>query len=380
MAEYSGIPYGDFLYDYEKAAQAIIKFHRDFQPDYSMVMMGPGKVYDRLGMKTYRWPGNGLPMDTKSYQCVEGEYMRADEYDQLIADPEGFFIHTWMPRTFKALEGWQMLPTFLFAMEFPMVPMLTGALAAPPVREAFEAFLDAGQMTAEMMGKMAKVNEELVSKMGIPATLGGFWKVPYDIIGDTLRGSKGIMLDVYRQPDKVLAASERLLPISVQLGVQSVNMSGIPISMGVLHKGADSFMSDEQFRKFYWPYMKQVMLGLINEGVVPATFVEGSYNTRLDVIAESGLPAGKTFWMFDKTDMLAVKKKLGGWACFGGNVPTSMFLAATPQEIKDYCKNLIDNVGQDGGYFLCPGADIDMATAENVHAFIDAGRKYGVYS
>jgi uroporphyrinogen-III decarboxylase len=157
-------------------------------------------------------------------------------------------------------------------------------------------------------------------------------------------------------------------------------MSGIPIALGVLHKGADGFMSDEQFRKFYWPYMKQVMMGLINEGVVPATYVEGSYDTRLDVIAESGLPAGKTFWWFDQTDILAAKKKLGGWACFGGNVSTSTFLAATPQEIEDHCKNLIDNVGQDGGYFLAPGADIDMATAENVHAFIDAGRKYGVYS
>jgi uroporphyrinogen-III decarboxylase len=77
--------------------------------------------------------------------------------------------------------------------------------------------------------------------------------------------------------------------------------------------------------------------------------------------------------------MLAVKKKFGSWACFGGNVPTSMLLTAMPQEIKDYCKNLIDTVGQDGGYFLSPGADVDMATAENMHALIDVAREYGVY-
>lgn len=118
----------------------------------------------------------------------------------------------------------------------------------------------------------------------------------------------------------------------------------------------------------------------MNEGIVAAAFVEGRYNTRLDMIAESGLPAGKTFWMFDKTDMLAVKKKFGGWGCFGGNVPTSMLLASTPQQIKDYCKNLIDTVGQDGGYFLAPGADIDVAKEENVRALIEAAREYGVYS
>ena len=48
--------------------------------------------------------------------------------------------------------------------------------------------------------------------------------------------------------------------------------------------------------------------------------------------------------------------------------------------MEDYVKNLIDTVGQDGGYFLSPGAVVDNAEPENVHAFIDAGRKHGVYS
>lgn len=380
MAEYGGIAYGDMFYDAEKAAQAIIKFHRDFQPDYSSVPIVCGKMYERLGMKTYLWPGGGLPMSTKSYQMVDRDYMRADEYDQLIDNPEGFFLRTYMPRAFTALEGWRMLPTFFNAMEFPIVPMLTGALAASQVREAFEAFLEAGQIAAEYMDATAKVKEEVVGNLGMPGTIGGLWKVPYDIIGDTMRGTKGIMLDVYRQPDKVLAACERLVPISIQLGVEGAKMSGVPIVIGVLHKGDDTFMSDKQFRKFYWPYFKQVMLGLIHEGIVAGALVEGHYNTRLDIIAESGLPEGKTFWQFDQTDMLAVKKKFGSWACFGGNVPASMLLTSTPQGIRDYCRNLIDSVGQDGGYFLAPGADIDVATAENMHAFIDVAREYGVYS
>jgi uroporphyrinogen-III decarboxylase len=380
VAEYGGISYGDMFYDAEKAAKAIIKFHRDFQPDYKMVMIGPGKMYERLGIKTYRWPGGGLPLSAKSYQMVEGEYMLADEYDKLIADPEGFFMRTYMPRAFTALAGWQMLPTFYNAMEFPTVPALVGVVAMPQVRQSFEAFLEAGQFAAEFMSLSAKITQELVGNMGMPSRMGGFWKVPYDIIGDTLRGTKGIMMDMFQRPDKILAASERLVPISIQMGIEGANKSGIPISGGVLHKGDDTFMSDAQFKKFYWPYFKAVMLGLMAEGVVPAPFIEGRYNTRLDIIAESGLPAKKTYWRFDQTDMLTVKKKFGGWACFGGNVPTSMLLASTPQEIKDYCKNLIETVGQDGGYFLAPGADIDVATEENMHALIDSAREFGVYT
>jgi len=380
MAEYAGIPYGDFLYDYDKTEQAVIKFHQDFQPDYSSGAGAPGKVYDRLGMRTYRWPGNGLPMDAKSYQMVESDYMKADEYDQLINNPEGYFMRTYTPRAFKALKGFEMLPSWFLTMEFPFIPMLTGPFAAPPVREAFKALLDASQLTTEYMGTMARISEKLTGEMGLPAIMGGFGKVSFDIIGDTLRGTKGIFLDLYRQPDKVLTACERLLPLSVNLAVQSADMSGNPFVWLVLHKGADGFMSDKQFKKFYWPFLKGLILGLIDNGCVPFAFVEGSYNDRLDTIAESGLPKGKTMWLFDKTDMKAAKKKLGNFACIGGGVPTSMFLAAKPQEMEDYVKNLINTVGQDGGFFVSPGADIDMATAENIHTFIDTVRKYGIYS
>ena len=84
-------------------------------------------------------------------------------------------------------------------------------------------------------------------------------------------------------------------------------------------------MSDKDFKTFYWPTLKAVIVGLVNEGCVPFLFVEGGYNQRLDVIAgDPDIPAGTTFWIFDKTDMREVKKRFGGWACFGGNVPASM--------------------------------------------------------
>jgi len=379
IAEYAGVTHGEMMYDYGKAARAVLKFNLDFQPDYQVSgNFMPGKVFDRLGCKTYRWPGNSLPMDT-TFQMVEGEYMGADEYDLLIADPESFYMRTYMPRVFKALEGWRMLPTFFGSMEMPMLPLLTGVVGMPPVQQAFQAFLEAGQATMEWIGASAQVGGQVMAQLGATSSMGAFTKAPFDIIGDTLRGTRGIMLDMYRQPDKVLAAADRLVPIAIQMGVQGALISQNPIVMIPLHKGADGFMSNEDFAKFYWPSFKALLLGLINEGVVPFLFVEGGYNQRLDIIAESGLPAGKTMWMFDQTDMVAVKEEFGGWACFGGNVPASLFHAGTPQQIEDYAKNLIDTVGQDGGYFLSPGAVIDQARPENLKAFINVAREYGVY-
>ena len=95
-----------------------------------------------------------------------------------------------------------------------------------------------------------------------------------------------------------------------------------------LHKGADDFMSDKNFRKFYWASHLKVVLGLINEGLVPFHFVEGRYNNRLDVLADSGIPPRSTFWNFDQIDMVQAKKKVGGWAAIGGNIQGSVLTHA----------------------------------------------------
>jgi uroporphyrinogen-III decarboxylase len=380
VAEYAGVTHGDMFYDYDKAVKAMVKFHEGFDLDYpALGNFLPGKVYDLLGYKIYRWPGGTLS-EKIPFQCVEDEYMGPDDYDALIADPEGYCMRVYMPRVFSALAGWQMMPSFYGSTEMPFVPfMMVPVGVVPPVREAFQTFLEAGQATAQWLGAVAQVSAVTLGQMGLPPTAGGFTKAPFDYIGDTMRGTRGIMLDMYRQPDKLLAAADRLVPIAVHMAVANANANQNPLILIPLHKGADGFMSNADFEKFYWPSFKALLLGLIEEGVIPFMFVEGGYNRRLDIIADSGLPAGKTVWMFDQTDMAAAKQKFGSWACIGGNVPASLFKAGTPQQMADYVKKLIDTAAPGGGYFVAPGAVIDDATAENVHAYIKATRDYGVY-
>jgi uroporphyrinogen-III decarboxylase len=380
VAEHAGVSHGEMFYNYDKAAGTLIKFHEDFDLEYAALgNFLPGKVYDLLDYKVYRWPG-GNQSENIPFQCLEDEYMRADEYDALIADPEGFCMRVYMPRVFGALAAWQMLPSFYGSTEMPFVPFMMAPIGAvPPIQEAFKTLLEAGQATVEWLGANAKVGAVTLGKMGLPATAGGFTKAPFDYIGDTLRGTRGVMLDMYRQPDKLLAALDRLVPVAINMAVGNANANQNPLILIPLHKGADGFMSNADFEKFYWPSFKALLLGLIDEGIIPFMFVEGGYNQRLDVIAEAGLPAGRTVWMFDQTDMAAVKEKFGGWACFGGNVPASLFKAGTPQQMENYVKNLIDTVAQDGGYFVAPGAVIDDAVAENVHTYIKTTQEYGVY-
>ncbi|MCB0212001.1 MAG: uroporphyrinogen decarboxylase [Anaerolineae bacterium] len=379
-ATYGGITTQEAMYDYEKLGTAFRKFNADFLPDglASAALMGPGKVFDMLDYKIYHWPGHGTPVDT-SYQCVEGEYMMADEYDQLINDPSGYFMRTYLPRAFGALAPWQMLGPFTDIIELPFVGLGLIPVGIPPVQEAFKTYIEAGQAVMEWISAVGPIDGASIATLGLPNIIGSFSKAPFDIIGDTMRGTRAIMLDMYRRPGKLIEAMERIVPIAIEMGVRYATASDTPMVFIPLHKGADGFMSNKDYEKFYWPTFKAVLLGLIEQGTVPYLFVEGGYNQRLDIITDPDIPAGSTIWLFDHTDMKEAKKKLGGWACFGGNVPGSMMKAGTPQDIENYVKELIDGVAQDGGYILANGAVLDDTNPENLHALIDTGKTYGVY-
>jgi uroporphyrinogen-III decarboxylase len=136
-------------------------------------------------------------------------------------------------------------------------------------------------------------------------------------------------------------------------------------------------MSDEQFKTFYWPSLKAVIMGLIDEGCVPFLFAEGGYNSRLEYLNE--LPKGHCFWLFDQTDMVKAKEIAGGTTCIGGNVPISKIITGTPDQIKEICKELIDTAGKGGGYVMAMGCSADEAKADTVRAMIDFTKEYGVY-
>ena len=373
----AGMTVEDAMYDYDKCTAAFKEFILEYKPDMHIgaAAPGPGKFFEILDYKLYSWPGHGVAPE-HSYQCNEAEYMAAGEYDLLLMDPSFYFSNFYLPRVFGALEGFKMLVPLtsnleMYGLAFNFIPY-----ALPPVQGSFQALFEAGAEALKWAIAMGGSNGELTT-LGFPNILGGFTKAPFDVIGDTLRGTKGIMLDIYRQPDKLLAAMNALVPIMIGMGVGAAQQTGNPLIFIPLHKGADGFLSDEQFKKFYWPTLKQVIVGLVENGCIPFPALEGHWSSRLEVIQD--IPKGKSAWMVDQTDMVTVKETLGQNACLIGNVSSSMLRLSTPAEVKDYAKKLIDTVGKGGGFIMSNGAFFDEAKAENIKAMVDVTREYGVY-
>ncbi|MDD3718134.1 MAG: uroporphyrinogen decarboxylase family protein [Actinomycetota bacterium] len=378
-AFYAGMTAQDVMYDYEKLISAYKKYTLDFEPDAhgGAFNPSPGRIFEILDYQLYIWPGHGVSPN-HSYQCLEEEYMRADEYDDLIRDPSNYFMSTYLPRVFKALEPLQKIPPLTGILEmysaFSAVNFIPFGM--PDVQEALQALMEAGNEAVKWIGYVGTHDKE-VTAAGFPAFFGGGTKAPFDIIGDTLRGTRGMMMDIFRRPEKILEAVEALTPIAIKMGATAARNNGNPIVFMPLHKGADGFMSDEQFRRLYWPSLKEVMLGLVEQGCVPFLYAEGGYNSRLEVIKE--FPAGKVLWGFDQTDMSKVKENLGGVACVGGNMPIDLLSVGKAEQVREYAKKLIETVGGDGGYIMMSGAVIDEAKPENVKAMIEATKEYGVY-
>ncbi|MFB0505469.1 MAG: uroporphyrinogen decarboxylase family protein [Thermodesulfobacteriota bacterium] len=375
--QYAGVTMYDAMYDYDILTRAWEQYCHDFTPDAynAPTTVVPGKVLDILDFKLYRWPGRGVS-EKHEYQYVEKEYMKADEYQDLIDDPTGFFMNIYFPRIFGTLKPLEKMPLLPPVNEIPCVPPAVIPFGTEEVQSAFKNLAEAGEETIRWITAVRRINRSVMCK-GYPAFSGGFTKAPFDVIGDTLRGTRGVMMDIYRHPDELMEACERITPFMVKSGVASCKASGHIMPFIPLHKGADGFMSDEQFRTFYWPTLSKLIIGLVNEGCVPQLFAEGCYNQRLEVICD--IPKGKTVWWFDLTDMGRAKETVGQLACIAGNVPLSLLCTATPDDVKAYCKNLMDVAAKGGGFILSTGAGMQGSKAENVKAMIDFSKQYIVY-
>lgn len=77
--------------------------------------------------------------------------------------------------------------------------------------------------------------------------------------------------------------------------------------------------------------------------------------------------------------MARAKGILGDTACIAGNVPASLMHAGTPQEVKEYCRKLIEICAPGGGYILTGAAGMNEGNPDILRAYMEAAKEYGVY-
>jgi hypothetical protein len=377
LARLGGITHLELDQNPELAQELLEKWTQHYEPDQAS---GIGQFVSNtsviLGDRQTKWPGYGLPAD-RPMQYVEGEYMKAEEYDEFLEDPTDFTLRRFLPRAYGKLEPFANLP---------YMPMLLIGYTAfsgfaalgdnRAMKEAVEAIAESGRFHARFRTESRKYTERM-SALGFPMGIGRGPGVmaPFDFMSDTLRGMRGIFLDMRRRPDKLLAAQEKARRMCARETIRACRATGSKFAFIPLHRGSDGFMSLEQFETFYWPQTKGLMMDLIDAGIMPAPFYEGVWDQRLHYLRE--LPKGKTTGRFQSTNIHKLKETVGDVLSISGCFPVSLLQTGTPEEVRRETRKMCEALGRNGGFIMSTNSAMDECKPELVKEWIDATKECG---
>ena len=360
-AKYSGYTCQEVTHDYEKAFDAVRKCAADFDWDAvvgNMVYVWTG-LTEAIGLRYYGVPGIHVPAET-GFQYIEPpedqSFMRPDEYDALIEDPTGFLFNVWLPRVSRDVEAMGEPTSFRNNLSF-----LKGGMAM------LQYFMGFGT-------QVARLREE----SGTVSAIAGILKAPFDILADKLRGYLGLTMDLFERPDKVLAACEALMPHMCHVALSGADPEkNVPVAIW-MHRGCVPFVSPEQFNRYYWPTLKPIIEEINARGHQVLFYAEGDWNAHLDSFAK--LDDASIIYHADQADIFEVHRKLGHKFCLSGGIPNFLLGYRPADEVRAYCKKVIDGVARDGGYIMDASAIIQNdARIENVQAMTEFTREYGQY-
>ncbi|GAQ24166.1 uroporphyrinogen decarboxylase family protein [Tepidanaerobacter syntrophicus] len=260
---------------------------------------------------------------TGMIQHPEVSGFEADEYDEFIKNPFEFMVEKIIPRLNPGLDT----DPIARSVNFTRI-----VLAQMDQQEAFD-----------------KSNQKLVEKYGFfsppPGTM-GLQLVPFDFLADFCRGFTKIVVDIKRQPEKVLEAMEALMPYAIWAG-RTPETSIFGANMIMTHMA--TFLNTKDFEKFYWPTFYKLCHICAERGQAMSIFCEDDWTRYIDYLQE--LPQGTRLAM-EYGDPVKFKDKLGKKMVLSGFYPISLLKTGTKQQCIDKAKELIDILAPGGNYIF----------------------------
>ncbi|MCL1993882.1 MAG: hypothetical protein FWG66_13140 [Spirochaetes bacterium] len=368
------------LYDFDKGAQAYLQYAQQYQPDsvwgHSYLHLGMGAMFELMQPKTITWAGApGTTIDKNSiHQYIEFPVLEDDEMEMFSRDHTGWLMDKGFPKVAGILEPLAKMGLSAMTPSYLTVPMLASAFSTPEAKKMIEGLWKLNEMNNKIMEKAAGWDAK-IEEQGFPVLMKGLGLVPFDNYSDFYRGTIDGMMDMIEREDIVKSFTERNLEqVLHSIEVQAKLFPGKFFFMP-LHKGMDSFMSDEQYRKFYWKDLQAMIEHIIKCGMVPYVYTEGPYTSRLECLKD--VTPGKVIYHFEECDMVKAKKVLGGTACISGGFPVAMLYFASKQEVIDECKRLIDGCAGGGGFIFETSNGMDLVKPENIDAMFETVKTYG---
>ena len=327
-----------------------------------------------LGSDVFFISDDGFTEQHKEY-CP----MVPEDYEAIAKDPVRWILDEFAPRKFSKLDGTN--EEQLKAFKSSLVPFLKFA----------GALLYGGYV---------------FQKQDTPIVTGGAAEMPLDFLFDYLRGFRPTVGDLRRHGDSVKAATEAILPYSMDLShMTNLMMGGMAGGVPWLLKNLVNaiilrndfefttfpwifnpchmppFMSPKQFEEFYWPGYKAMATHIHEHGGHLLTVLEGEWGQeKLELLRQ--LPDNSVTFVVEHDDPKMVKDVLDNNSIMAG-LPLPLLKNGSREECIDAAKKMVDELAPGGRFVFCTGNKVLLspsdATPENIRAVNEFVHGYGLY-
>ncbi len=258
---------------------------------------------------------------------LQASPMKADEYDQLIADPKAFVANVLLPRKYP----------YLFEDREKTKELLKVFAAS---------FLDT------MVMQMGANDQYVAEKYGITPilNLGCMLNTPLDHLFDYFRGFRGTLTDLRRQPAKVHAAMDAIWDYKCASIVAQPYDPAKGMPFQPCHIPA--YLSPKQFAEFYWPYEKRYAEWIAASGGKICLVLEGKWGAMADLFLDA--PKDSFLLMVDDDDVFDIYERLGHHQIIAGGLKMADTRLKKFDDIKEHLKKVVDTCAPGGGFIFMP--------------------------
>ena len=328
-AHHLGVKYSDFARDPELAAGTMLKsFSWLGEVDGVQVPIFSPHFFSSGLLYKVAIPGIDLPDDIP-WQIREAELMVESDYDVIISKGYKFFYEDFL----------------MNRLDNPMAKL--------------------GPTLGYMPTAIANVKEAGLVPLS-PLILFS----PFEIFSGA-RSMGKFVRDMYRIPDKLQEAMNIAQEQIIMDSRGLLRFVGPMAAWVTGARAASEALAPKLWNRFAWPYFKQLVEMVNEEGVIPLLHIDSNWERDLERFKE--LPKAKCIFSSDHaTNIFKIKEVLGDHMCIMGDVPAAILALGTPDDVHAYAVRLVREIGP-AGFILSSGCDIPFnAKPENVAAMIAA--------
>ena len=193
-----------------------------------------------------------------------------------------------------------------------------------------------------------------------------------------LRGMAEFMIDLVsgEEEDLVNALLDYARRVATRYAYALIESGAHSTVIGESPAGP-AMISPRHYRRYPWAHEQRMVGELKEHGIITHLHICGDTTRITDDFIATG---AQVLEVDHKTDAKRLKEASAGKTCLLGNIDTNLLALGKPDEVDAACHELIDISSPGGGFILSPGCAMAPASPpDNVHALVEAAKKWGSY-